>query len=467
LLDAAANLKIIGRAGVTVDNIDLEAACSRGIVVCNAPTSNIISTAEHTLGLILAAARFIPQADKEVRDGGWDRHRFLGTELYGKTLAIFGLGRVGSAVAERARSFGMNLVGYDPYCNPEKASQLGVTLYDSKDDVLSLADIITVHLPLTNETYGMFGAREFALMKDGVIVVNTARGGIYDVKALADFAAAGKVAGAAIDVFEEEPIVDEVLKDLPNVILTPHISAVTKEAQILAGTQIAEYVWAGLEGSIVPTALKVSSLPPELLNEVYPYVPACKMAGRILVELNGGIPKTLDVTLEGKLSDSDPSVLINGIVEGIITYKTVGEANLEDGTDMAARHGIEISSNAKEFAEEYSSALSIKGDSVELATTLYGKDQLPRIISILGYKIDIAPAKQSLVIEYSDGPGRIGAIGTLLGDAGINITTLQIATHPEDNSALVYINVEGDIQDAVIEEIRETIEPKNIWRITL
>jgi D-3-phosphoglycerate dehydrogenase len=217
----------------------------------------------------------------------------------------------------------------------------------------------------------------------------------------------------------------------------------------------------------VPTALKASSLPPELLNEVYPYVPACKMAGRMLVELNGGTPKKLDVTLEGKLSDSDPSVLINGIVEGIITYKNVGDANLEDAEDMAKRHGMEITSYVKEFAEEYSSALYIKGDSVELATTLYGKERLPRIISILGYKIDIAPAKHSLVIEYADGPGRIGVIGTVLGNAGINITTMQIATRTDDNSALVYVNLEGNVDDSVIEEIREAIDLKNIWRISL
>jgi D-3-phosphoglycerate dehydrogenase len=467
LLDAAKNLKIIGRAGVTVDNIDLEAASSRGIVVCNAPTSNIISTAEHTIALILAAARFIPQADKSIRENRWDRHKFLGTELYGKTLAIFGLGRVGSAVAERAKAFGMELVAYDPYCNPEKACQLGVTLYDDINEILPKADIITVHLPLTSETKGMFKANEFSLMKDGVILVNTARGGIYDINALADFVAAGKIAGAAIDVFEEEPCLESPLHSLDNVILTPHISAVTKEAQILAGTQIAEYVWAGLEGSIVPTALKISSLPPELLNEVYPYVPACKMVGRMLVELNGGIPKTLDVTLEGKLSDSDPNVIISGVVEGVITYKNVGEANLEDATDMAARHGMKITSTAKEFAEEYSSALTIKGDGVEIGTTLYGKDKLPRIISILGYKIDIAPSKQSLIFEYIDGPGRIGVIGTILGDAEINITTMQIGTKPDEQCALVYVNIEGEVTDKVIQKIKESIDLKNLWLVTL
>jgi D-3-phosphoglycerate dehydrogenase len=217
----------------------------------------------------------------------------------------------------------------------------------------------------------------------------------------------------------------------------------------------------------VPTALKISSLPPELLNEVYPYVPACKMVGIMLVELNGGIPKTLDVTLEGKLSDSDPNVIISGVVEGIITYKNVGEANLEDATDMAARHGMKITSTAKEFAEEYSSALTIKGDGVEIGTTLYGKDKLPRIISILGYKIDIAPSKQSLIFEYIDGPGRIGVIGTILGDAEINITTMQIGTKPDEQCALVYVNIEGEVTDKVIQKIKESIDLKNLWLVTL
>ena len=275
LLDAAPNLEIVGRAGVTLDNIDIQAANDRGVIVCNAPTSNVISAAEHTMALLLAAARHLPQANASLHEGQWNRRQFTGTELYGKTLAIFGLGRIGSLVAERAAAFGMDVIAYDPYCSPERAAQLDVTISDDIDDVISRADFITMHLPRTSDTLGMFGPREFAKMKNGVILINAARGGIFDEASLADFVAAGKVAACGIDIFTEEPCTSGPLHELDNAILTPHISALTEEAQVRAGEQIAEYVWAGLEGSIVPTAVNSSTLPPEVIDAVRPYAPAC------------------------------------------------------------------------------------------------------------------------------------------------------------------------------------------------
>lgn len=467
LLDRAPSLKIIGRAGVTVDNIDLDAADDHGVIVCNAPSSNIISAAEHTMALMLAAARMIPQANALVHGGGWKRHCFMGTELYGKTLAIFGLGRVGSAVAERARAFGMRLIAYDPYCSSERAEQLGVSLYDSMDEVIPQADIITVHLPRTADTLGMFGPEEFAAMKTGVILVNSARGGIYDIESLADFVAAGKIGAAAIDVFEEEPCVASPLHGMDQVILTPHISAVTKEAQVRAGKQIAEYVWEGLEGSIVPTAITVSSLPPEVMDNIRPYIHACKTMGRMVVELLGHMPKRLEVILEGALSDGNPDPLVGGVVDGIISYKDLGVLAHDGASSTAGRHGIHVESASKEDAGEFASCVRIKADEVELAATLYGMDRSPRIVSVMGYKIDIAPAKDSLVFEYVDGPGRIGVIGTILGERGINITTMQIGTKPEEQCALVYINIEGEIDDDVMDALRESIDLKNIWHISI
>ena len=235
ILDAAQNLKIIGRAGVTVDNIDIEAATERDIIVCNAPVSNIVTAAEHTFALLLACARNVCQANASMHAGQWERAPFTGVELYEKTLAIFGLGRIGGLVAERARAFGMNVVGHDPYCSPERAQALGVTLLEDVDEICAIADFITVHLPLTEDTHHMFGPQQFARMKDGVIVVNTARPGIVDQKALADFLAAGKVRSCGIDVFEEEPCTTSPLHEFPNAILTPHIAAVTYEAQHRAG----------------------------------------------------------------------------------------------------------------------------------------------------------------------------------------------------------------------------------------
>ena len=468
VIKAARNLKIIGRAGVTVDNIDIEAASEAGVVVCNAPTSNIVSAAEQTMALLLACARKIPQANDSMHAGKWVRSEFTGVELYNKTLAIFGLGRIGGLVAERARAFGMNLIGYDPYCSPERADQLGVSLCDTVEDAVKQADFITVHLPKTADTIGMFGPEEFSLMKDGVILVNAARGGIYNVDALADFVAAGKIAAVGIDVYEEEPCTDSPLHPFDNAILTPHIAAVTREAQVRAGTQIAEYVWAGLEGSIVPTAINVSALPPEVLDELTPYVPACKMMGRVMAQMLGTIPKYLKVEMAGAISKCDSSLLVAGALDGTLSYRRLNTVTASNVDAVARRHGIGVETSAVADAQEYASVVKVVADNLEIAATLYGVEQTPRIVSLLGYKIDIAPAKESLVFEYVDAPGRIGVIGTILGEAGVNITTMQIGTKPEDQCALVYMNVEGELTTEVLDRLRDGIEDlKNLWVITL
>ncbi len=466
LLDAAPALKIIGRAGVTVDNIDVEAANERGIIVCNAPTSNIISAAEHTMALLLAAARNVCQANASVHAGSWARHRFMGTELFDKTLAIFGLGRIGSLVAERARAFGMDVIAHDPYCSPERAAQLDVTLMDSVEEILPLADFITVHLPLTQDTYGLFGAEEYAAMKNGVILVNPARGGIFQVEPLADFLAAGKIGAVAIDVFEEEPCTGSPLHEFENAILTPHISAVTREAQVRAGTEIAEYVWAGLEGSIVPTAINPSGIPPEVMDAVRPYIPAAKMAGRMVSSLLG-IPKQVEVCLEGAIADADSAPIVAGVVDGILKYKDIGAISLENARTMAGRHGMDVRATSEREAQGYESAVRLRADGMEVAFTLYGLDQAPRLIAFNGYHVDIQPAASALVFEYVDSPGRIGTIGTILGQAGINITTMQIGTKPEEQCALVYMNVEGEVTPEVMAQLESAMEYRNIWKLSL
>lgn len=468
VIQAADSLRVIGRAGVGVDNIDLAAATERGIVVCNAPTSNIISAAEHTMALMLAAARRIPQANATMKAGKWERTGyFMGTELYKKTLAIFGLGRVGGLVAERARAFGMHLVGFDPYCSPERAEQLGVALCESVEDAVAQADFITVHLPKTAETIGLFGPELYSRMKDGVVLVNTARGGIYDLGSLADFVAAGKIGAAAIDVYDEEPCTASPLHEFENVILTPHIAAVTKEAQARASKEIAEYIWAGLEGSIVPTAINFSPLPPEVVDEVGPYIPACRMVGRMIAQLTGCTPKNLKMELAGVVSSADASFLSAGVLDGVLSYRRIGTVSPANLTVVAKRHGVRMETLRNADAREYASMVSVSADEVEVAVTLYGAKRAARIVSLLGYKIDIAPAKQSLVFEYVDKPGRIGVIGTVLGDNGVNISTMQIGTKPEDQCALVYMNVDGDITQDVLDQLHAALELKNLWYVSL
>ena len=468
VIAASDELRVIGRAGVGVDNIDVDAATEAGIIVCNAPTSNIVSAAELTIGLMLACARAIPQADASMKAGKWERDSFSGTELYEKTLAIFGLGRVGGLVADRARAFGMKLVGYDPYCRPERAEQLGVRLYDSVEAVLPLADFITVHLPKTPETIGMFGPDEFASMKDGVILVNTARGGIYNTDSLADFVAAGKIGAVGIDVYENEPCTESPLHEFSNVVLTPHIGASTREAQARVGVQIADYVAAGLEGSIVPTALNMAPVPPEVMDMVGPYVPACQMMGRILVQLAGGLPSSLRIEAAGGLAGADLSILAAGALGGVLTYKSSGAVTPVNAEAMASRHGIKVDLASRPESHEYSSVVSVEADGLEVGATLSGAAATPRIVSLLGYRVDIAPGPQALVFEYLDAPGRVGIIGTILGEAGVNITTMQIGAKPEERCALVYMNVEGEVSDEVLERLRAALpDLKNLWRIGL
>ena len=468
VIEAGKNLRIIGRAGVGVDNVDVEAATERGVIVCNAPTSNIVSAAEHTMALMLACARNVAQANASMHEGLWERTRFTGVELYEKTLAIFGLGRIGGLVAERARAFGMRLVGYDPYCSPERAEQLGVTLYDDVDAIVPLADFITVHLPKTKQTIGMFGPDQYARMKDGVILVNAARGGIYNVDPLADFLAAGKIGAVGLDVWENEPCTGSPLHEFPNAILTPHLGASTKEAQLRAGVQTAEYVAAGLAGSIVPTAVNMAPVPPEVMDAVGPYVPACQMMGSMLAQIHGEVPQYLKLTAAGSLADADPSILVAGTVKGLLSYQGRATVTPVNADAVAQRHGIKVETQARPDADGYASTVAVMADGTEVACTRGDAAQTARLVSLLGYKIDIAPGRQSLIFEYVDAPGRMGTIGTILGEAGINITTMQIGAKPADRCALVYMNVEGEVDDAVLSRLRAEIpELKNLWYVKL
>lgn len=467
VIEAGTKLKVIGRAGVGIDNVDVEAATERGIIVCNAPFSNIISAAEQTICLMLACARKTPQANASMHAGKWERSKFVGTELYEKTLAIFGLGRIGGLVAERARSFGMNLIGYDPYCSPERAEEIGVELFDTVDEIVPLADFITVHLPKTKETIGMFGPEQYAAMKDGVILVNTARGGIYNVESLADFIAAGKIAAAGIDVYEKEPCTESALHEFENVILTPHLGASTKEAQKRAGTQIAEYVAAGLDGSIVPTAVNMAPVPPEVMDLVGPYVPACQMMGSLISQLTGELPKYLKITAAGTLAGADLSILAVGALGGVLENQGISAVTPVNAGAVAQRHNIELKTASKSDALEYASTVTLNADGQEIACTLAGAAQTPRIVSLLGYPMEFVPTAHCLVFEYVDSPGKIGTIGTILGDANINITTMQVGMKPEEKHALVLMNVESEVSDEILEQIRSTIELKNLWLVKL
>lgn len=469
VIEAAGDrLKIIGRAGVSVDNIDLEGATERGIIVCNAPNSNIMSAAEHAMALILSCARNVPQANASMHEGQWNPGAFKGCELYEKTLAIFGLGRVGGLVAQRAASFGMNLVGYDPYCSKERAATLGVEMYEDIQDLLPLADFITVHMPKTAETANMFGPEQFAAMKDGVIIVNVSRDGIFDEKSMADFIAAEKIAAVGFDVLENEPCETSPLHEFENAILTPHIGAVTVEAQRRAGVQIATFVAQGLAGSLVPTAVNMSHVPPEVMDKFGPYLTAARMMGRIISQIEPDMPRKLTLTARGTLASADTNIILASALKGILAYKNVGSVTGSNAEAVAQRHGIEATCASHVNAFGYDSSLSLETAENSIACTLYGTDRPARVISLFGYSFDIEPAAQSIILRYVDAPGRMGVIGTILGRAGVNITTMQIGKREDSESAVVYLNIEGDVSDNVLEELRASIDGlQDLWYVKL
>jgi D-3-phosphoglycerate dehydrogenase len=472
IIEAGTNLKIIGRAGVGVDNVDVTAATKRGVIVCNAPTSNVISAAEQTMALILAAARRTPQANASMKEHKWDRGRFTGNELYKKTLAIFGLGRIGGLVAERARAFEMDLIGYDPYCSPERAAQLGVTLYEDVDEILPLADFITVHLPKTKETIGMFGPDQYSRMKDGVYLVNAARGGIYNIDSLADFVAAGKIAGVGIDVFEKEPCTDSPLHEFENVILTPHLGASTVEAQERAGEQIAEYVLLGLEGKMVPTAVNVALVPEEIMSAVEPFIDACQTAGIFLAQLARDAISSLEVKAFGEIARNDITALSTAALRGIFSQNSEDPVNFVNAAYIAEERGVNVTLACDLVHYDYTSMVSLVAragsQTYEVGVTTSGLDGVARVVSILGYKLDLIPGKYILVMKYEDTPGKLGKIGTVLGNANINISSMEIGLVPDNKGeAIVLMNVDDPVPPAVFENLKQVVGVTDGWFIEL
>ncbi|MDR3307503.1 MAG: phosphoglycerate dehydrogenase [Coriobacteriales bacterium] len=474
VIEAGTSLKIIGRAGVGVDNVDVTAATECGVIVCNAPTSNVISAAEQTMALLLASARRTPQANASMKEHKWDRGKFTGNELYQKTLAIFGLGRIGGLVAERARAFEMDLIGYDPFCSPERAAQLGVTLYDDIDEILPQADFITVHLPKTKETIGMFGPSQFAKMKDGVYLVNTARGGIYNVESLANFVAAGKIAGAAIDVYEKEPCTESPLHEFANVILTPHLGASTKEAQLRAGEQIAAFVLLGLEGKMVPTAVNVALIPEDVMSAVAPFIEACQTCGIILAQLATEGISALDVRVFGELANNDVSVLGTAALRGIFSQNSDDPVNFVNAAYIAEQRGIAVTVEKDPLHYEYASVVSFTAKAgpatLEVSCTTSGPTGAMRIVSIMGYKLDLIPGKNVLIQKYADKPGQLGKIGTVLGNANINISTMEVGVNPDDTGssvALILMNVDEPVPTQVQEELKTAVAVTEGWFLQL
>jgi D-3-phosphoglycerate dehydrogenase len=471
VIEAGVNLKIIGRAGVGVDNVDVQAATERGIIVCNAPTSNIVSAAEHTIALMLAQARNIPQANASMHACKWERSKFTGTEVLDKTLGIVGLGRIGALVAERARGLGMKVVAFDPYVSEERAAQMGIELAHSLEELLPKVDFLTVHLPKTKETIGMFGPAEFAMMKDGIRLMNTARGGIYQEAALVDALKSGKVASAGVDVYEVEPCTDSPLFAFEQVIVTPHLGASTEEAQDRAGEQIAAYVAAGLRGEMVPTAVNIAPVAPEVMEKVRPYIALAEDLGTALAQVVTGPLTNLEISFIGGLAELDTRMLKTAVLKGLLTHVTQDSINFVNANFLAEQRGITVNEHRKPESFDYLSVIHVRAvndaGAVDIGATLVGKKNEPRIIEMFDFEIDMAPSEHMLFLRYGDVPGVIGKVGTVLGSERINIGSMQVGRTEQGGTALMGVTIDSPLTPEVMERIKAEAGIDNAWSVEL
>ena len=452
VLEAAADLVVVGRAGIGLDNVDVAEATRRGVMVVNAPQSNVLSAAEHTLALLLAQARNVPQANADLKAGAWNRSKWEGVELHGKTLGIVGLGRVGVLVAQRAHSFGMRLVAYDPFVSADRARQLGVALVPTIEELMEISDFVSIHATKTPDTVGLVNASVLAHAKPGLRLVNAGRGGIVDEDALAVAIADGRLGGAAIDTFAQEPTTESPLFALDNVVVTPHLGASTAEAQDKAGETIAEQVILALRGDFVPFAVNVAAS--EASESVRPFLPLAERVGRLFTGLAGGAPSTLNIEYEGEIADYDCRVLTLSVLKGVLAPVVTEPVSFVNAPQIAEQRGISVRETKSSDARDYVNLIVVRGDQgTHVAATLFGKHQAPRIVAIDGHQVDLPPARHMLVVHNDDSPGMIGRVGTVLGDTGINISNMDVGQSPSGEAALMVIATETAVPAEVVEQV--------------
>ncbi|MFL5822509.1 MAG: phosphoglycerate dehydrogenase [Solirubrobacteraceae bacterium] len=466
LLGRASKLRAVGRAGVGVDNVDVAAATKRGIVVANAPQSNVITAAEHTMALLLALARNIPQAHASLTGGAWDRSKFSGVELHEKTLGILGFGRIGQLVAHRARGFGMRVIAYDPFVAAERYREVGVEKADSPDDVYAAADFLTLHLPSTPETESWLNAEVLAKCKPGVRVLNVARGPLVveeDLKAALD---SGQVGGAALDVFRSEPATEHPLLGYPNVIVTPHLGASTAEATDRAGYQAAEQIVAALTGGVVTSAVNVPAIPPEDMDVLGPFVGLCRGLGRIAVALApGSSVDRIETEFLGRIAERDTRLLAIQVLLGVLSGHTDEDVGVVNAPAMAEERGIELTETKRTTARDYTDLLRVTltsgGESVRVVGTLIGHQHRPYLLEAWGQRFLVQLEEHVTLFRYRDIPGMIGRVGTSFGASGINIVSAAVGRQPDSTDAadrglaVMVITTDGPVPPAVLDELLE------------
>ena len=448
MIEAAPDLTVIGRAGIGTDNIDLDAATEHGVMVVNAPNANTISAAEHTLALILAQARRVPEADRSLREGRWDRSKFQGMELHGKTLGVLGLGKIGTLVAQRASAFGMHIVAYDPYVSEDRARRLGVAM-EPLEDVLARADIITIHLPRTTQTENLIDAETISGMKDGVRIINVARGGIVNEQDLADAVNAGKVGGGAIDVFETEPTTDSPLFGVPQITVTPHLGASTREAQGKAGVAVAEAVAAALTGELVLSAVNLD-LGPVVSPRVKPFIGLAEQLGKIFTALAKGLPSELEVLVQGELAEDPVKPIALSALKGTLAASSEVPVSYVNAPLIAEARGVSVIEESQLEVEDYQSIVRISGEVNGRHRTVAGTVMARKgaaLIGLEGYAIEVPMTDHMLLIRNDDVPGCIGRVGTYLGDIGNNISDMVVGRSAEGAAAMMGIALDGAVSD--------------------
>lgn len=464
VINSGDKLKIVGRAGVGLDNVDVEAASKKGVIVVNTPGGNTMSTAEHTFSMMLALSRSIPQADLSMKKGEWERKKFMGVELYGKTLGIAGLGRIGTEVAKRALSFGMKVVAFDPYLSFERAKELGIESVDLQR-LLKEADYITVHTPLTDETKHMISDKEFGIMKKGVRVINCARGGIIDESALIKAIESGKVGGAALDVYENEPPKDSKLLKMDKVVLTPHLGASTEEAQVNVAIDIANTVRDMLLGRCVRNAVNMPCVDPEVFKVIEPYLRLSENIGSIIAQIVEGHIKKVKIRYVGDILKYELSPFTVSIMKGMLTPILQETVNFVNSLVIAKERGITVVESKTDQIQDFASLIVVEVETDKskslLAGTLFMKGD-PRIVKINEFWVDCAPEGNMLAVFNKDVPGIIGEIGTIFGKNNINIASVSFGRDAKGGNAVSIWNVDSDVQKKVLDEIKRA---KNIQEV--
>lgn len=450
VLAAGTELVVVGRAGVGLDNVDVPVATDRGVMVVNAPQSNILSAAEQAMALLLAQARNIPQAHSALTAGRWERSKWEGVELYGKTLGVVGLGRVGALVAQRALAFGMRLVAYDPYVAPERARHMGVELMNL-GELMAESDFVSVHLPKTPETLGIIGADLLAKAKPGIRIINTARGGIVDEDALAQAIKEGQVAGAGLDVFASEPTTESPLFNLDRVVVTPHLGASTTEAQDKAGLTIAEQVMLALQGEFVPFAVNVAAT--DVSEVVRPFMPLAEQLGRVFAQLHEGLPDKLEIEFQGELARASTSILTLSALKGLFATTTEEPVSYVNAPQLAEARGLPVRETATSTSHEYVNLVTLRSGNHSVAGTFAGIRSEPKIVMLDDFPVEVPPAEHMLMVRNDDRPGMIGIVGTVLGKAEVSISSMAVSPDPAGGNALMVLTTDQPASSRVSEDL--------------